>query len=185
VEIPLKLSAPAPDRLVYALPGWYRAAMALILAALGAGIALAGVRPGPVPWIVLAVVALGGLYEERWEFDAGRGRIVHRAGLLFAPRRSVLPFAAIERLRLVPVVTGTVPGSRAEGDERAAALAGGRVDDSGGRRFRHRKPYLDFVIESAGGQSWLVDRMPARRAGRLRDLADRAATLCGLPLEEG
>jgi hypothetical protein len=185
VEVPLKLSAPDPDRLVYAIPGWYRLAMALILAALGAGIALAGLRPGPMPWIVLGVVALGALYEERWEFDAGRGRIVHRAGLVFAPRRTVLPFAAIERLRLVPVVTGTVPGSRAEREENAAALAGQRVDDSGGRRQRHRKPFLDLVIESADGHSRLVDRMPARRAGRLRDLADRAAALCGKPLEEG
>lgn len=185
MEIPLKLSVPGPDRLVYAIPGWYRLAMAAILAALGAGIALAGARPGPMPWIVLAVVALGGLYQERWEFDAGRGRIEHRVGLLGAARRSVIPFAAIERLRLVPVVTGTVPGSQAERAEKAAALAGHRVDDSGGRRFRHRKPFLDLVIESSDGRSRLVDRMPARRAGRLRDLADRAAALCAKPLVEG
>jgi hypothetical protein len=74
--------------------------MALILALLAAGLALGGLRPGPLAWAILALVILGGLYEESWSFDAAAGRVVRRAGLCFAPRRSVLPFGAIERFRL-------------------------------------------------------------------------------------
>jgi hypothetical protein len=184
LEIPLILRSPRPDRLVYAIPGWYRLAMALILAALGAGLP-GGAAPGPWGWSVLALVALAGLYQESWVFDAGCGRVLHRVGLLSLQRSTVIPFAAIERFRLLPVVTGTVPGSEAERLGNAAALAGQRADDQGGRRQRHRKPFLDLVLECADGRRYLIDHLPARRAGKLRELGDRAAALCGKPLEAG
>jgi hypothetical protein len=185
VEIPLSLSSHSPDRLVYGLPRWYRAAMALVLAALATGIALGGGRPGPMAWTILVLVALGGLYEDNWSFDAGRGRVVHRAGLSFAANASVFPFAAIERFCLVPVVAGTIPGSEAEREGKAAALEGRRADDHGPRRFRHRKPFLDLVMECADGRRCLIDHLPARRAGRLREAGDRIAALCGKPLVAG
>ena len=165
MEIPLSLSSHSPDRLVYGLPRWYRAAMALVLAALATGIALGGGRPGPMAWTILVLVALGGLYEDNWSFDAGRGRVVHRVGLSFA--------------------AGTIPGSEAEREGKAAALEGRRADDHGPRRFRHRKPFLDLVMECADGRRCLIDHLPARRAGRLREAGDRIAALCGKPLVAG
>jgi hypothetical protein len=185
VEIPLSLSSPSPDRLVYGIPRWYRAAMALVLAALAAALALGDGRAGAAAWTILGLVALGGLYDERWSFDAGRGEVQHRVGLCFAAKASVLRFGAIERFRLVPLVAGTVPGSEAERAGNAAALAGQRADDGGGRRFRHRRPFLDLVLECADGRRYVIDRRPARGAGRLRGAADRIAAVCGKPLVLG
>ena len=149
MEIPLTLRSSGPDLLVYGLPRWFRPVMALILALLAAGLALGGLRPGPMAWVILALVVLGGLYEESWSFDAAAGRVVRRAGLCFAPRRSVLPFEAIERFRLA---------------------AGPRS--------------LDLVIDCADG-SHLVDQVPARRRGQLRDRGKRIAALCGKPFSPG
>ena len=59
MEIPLKLSCPGPERLVYGFPSWYRAVMAAILAAL----ALGSPRPGPLGWTAILLVVLGGLYD--------------------------------------------------------------------------------------------------------------------------
>lgn len=100
MEIPLTLQSSRPDRLVYGLPVGYRAAMALLLAALAAGLGLAGRPPGALGWTLLVLVALGGLYEERWSFDAGRGQVRRRVGLLFAARTRELEFEAIVGFRL-------------------------------------------------------------------------------------
>lgn len=181
MDIPLALSSPGPDRLVYGLPRWYRPLMALILATLALGIGLGGVRPGPLAWTILVMAVLGGLYEESWNFDAGAGRVEHRAGLCFAPRRTVLDFAAIERFRLIPLVAGTIPGSADEAAGNAAVLAGG---DGGGRK-RFRKPFLDLVLECAEDQRYLIDHLPAGRSGRLREAGARLAELCAKPLAEG
>ena len=149
MEIPLTLRSPGPGLLVYGLPRWHRPLMALILALLAAGSALGGLRFGPLAWAVLALAALGGLYEESWSFDAAAGRVVRRAGLCFAPRRSVLPFEAIEGFRLA---------------------AGARS--------------LGLVMDCADG-SHLVDQVPARRRGQLRDQGERIAALCGKPFSPG
>ncbi|MDR3670047.1 MAG: hypothetical protein P4L36_04345 [Holophaga sp.] len=185
MEISFALSSPGPDRLVYGLPRWYRPFMALILVLLALGIRLGGVRPGPLAWTILMMAVLGGLYEDSWSFDAHLGRVAHRSGLCFMPRVMVLEFAAIERFRLIPLVAGTIPGSADERAENEAVLAGGRGDDHGHRRLRHRKPFLDLVIECAEGKRYLVDHLPARRSAGLRETGARLASLCAKPLAEG
>lgn len=183
-SIPLVLRVPGPGRLVFALPRWYPAAMGAILALLVAGLADAGRAPGPLAWLLLALVVLGILYEESWCFDAARGRLVHRVGLRFAARTEVIPLAAIDRFLIAPHVEGTIPGTEDERAENAAALKGGRGDDGAARRFRHKKPYLGLVLECADGTHFLVDRVPARSAARLRETGARMAEFCARPLTE-
>jgi hypothetical protein len=182
MSISLVLRSPAPDRLVYALPVWYRVVMGAILAVLVAGLADAGGRPGILAWALLAIVVLAALYTEQWVFDAGSGKVTHRTGLLVAARSTVIPFAAIERFLITPHVEGTIPGTEDERYENAAALRGERGDDAGTRRARHKKPFLGLVLECESGDLYLVDRVSARAAGRLRELAARMADLCGKPL---
>jgi len=185
VEIPLSLRSPSPDRLVYAVPRWFRACMAAILAFLVAGLVLGGKPPGALAWVMLALAAVGALYEERWVFDAGAGRIVQRVGLRLAYRSMVIPFDAIEGFRIIPVVAGTIPGSQDEAAENVAALAGTATVDSRGRRARHKKPFLDLVVECLDGTRYLIDHRPARCAAQLRDVANQLAAHCDRPLEEG
>lgn len=184
VTIPLVLRAPADDRLVFTLPVWYRVMMTTMLAVLVAALAMDDARPGVLGLVVVALVALAALYEERWTLDGASGQVVHRAGLLFAARRQVIPMAAIEQFRLAPHVEGTIPGSEDERRENAAALRGARGDDADLRRARHKRPFLGLVLECSDGAHYLVDRVPARNAARLREAAGHMADLCGKPLTD-
>jgi hypothetical protein len=177
-SIPLVLRAPAATRLVFSIPVWYRLLMGVILLLLGAGLVQDGVRPGWPTWALLAVIALGALYEERWVFDADAGRVLHRAGLLVAARTRVIDFAVLERFLIAPHVEGTIPGTEDERNENAAALRG----EAGARRARQKKPYLALVLECRDGARYLLDRVPARNAAGLRATAARLAGICGKPL---
>ena len=158
------------------------AALAAIVA--GALFAVPG-SPAPAAWAILALLALAGLYEESWSFEPAGRRIAHRAGLLVAARSISIPFDEVERFRLVPHVRGTIPGSEDERVRNAAALAAGDAYDSSRRRSFVKKPYVSLVLDRADGSRYLIDRMGARRAPRLRRDAASIASLCEKPLREG
>jgi hypothetical protein len=186
MEIPLVLRpSRAGGALVYSIPLWYRLVMAFLAALIVAAFAVEGSPPGLVAWIVFAVIALAGLYEERWTFDPKGGGIVNRAGLVVAAKSRVLRVEEVERFRLLPFVRGTVPGSEDERRENAAALAGGRADDAIQRRVSYKKPFLNLVCETSDGSVYLINALPARRGPALRDVGRRIASLCGKPFVEG
>jgi hypothetical protein len=184
VEIPLVLTAPAPDRLSYGLPLWFRLVMGAILALVILALATSESAPGALAWIVLTILVLGTLYEDRWEFDGALGRATHRAGLLIAARSRVVAFEEIQRLRIVPLVKGTLPGTAEERAENQAALQGARADDASLKRDRYKKPFLSLEIECLDGTRYLMDHMSARRAVALRAVASRIAEFCGKPLSD-
>jgi hypothetical protein len=184
LSIPLVLRAPDATRLVFSFPAWYRALMGTILLVLIAGLIQEGARPGWPMWVLLAIVGFGVLYQEQWTFDTGRRRVVHKVGLPMAGRTLVIDFALIERFLIAPHVEGTIPGTKDERDENAAALRGGRGDDAGARRARHKKPYLGLIMACQDGANYLVDRVPARNVAGLRSTAARLAEFCDKPLVE-
>ena len=184
VSIPLVLRSPDADRLVFSIPVWYRTIMFGILAILLGGLFQLDGSPGGLACALLVIVAAGALYEEKWTFDAGQGQVTYRTGLIIAARSSVIDFKTIERFRIAPHVEGTIPGTEDERAENAAALKGGRGDDAGLKRSRHKKPFLALVMECEGTH-YLVDRVPARKAARLRELSARMADFCGKPLVNG
>jgi hypothetical protein len=186
MEIPLVLRpSRSGEALVYSIPLWYRLVMAFLAALILAAFAVDGSPPGLVAWIVLAVIALAGLYEERWTFEPKGGGIVNRAGLVVAARSRAFGVDEVERFRLLPFVRGTVPGSEDERRENAAALAGGRGDDMGRHRASYKKPFLNLVCETSDGSVFLINALPARRGAALRDVGRRIASLCGKPFVEG
>jgi len=184
LSIPLVLRAPDANRLVFSFPAWYRALMGAILLVLIAGLVQEGARPGWPMWALLVIITLGILYQEQWTFDADRRRVAHKVGLLIAGRTQLIDFALIERFLITPHVEGTIPGTEDERDENAAALRGGRGDDAGARRARHKKHYLGLVMACQDGTNYLVDRVPAREVAGLRATAARLAEFCDRPLVE-
>jgi hypothetical protein len=185
MEIPLVLRARADGSIVYAMPRLFRAAMAAIIALLAAALFMDGQTPGVGGWVALGLAALGGLYEERWTFDPKAKLISHRVGLVFLARRRTIALGDAAHFRIAPFVRGTVPGSADEAEENSAALAGGRADDAGRRRARHKKPYLCFLCETKDASRYFVNAVPARKGAVLRAQASRIADACGIPLVEG
>jgi hypothetical protein len=184
MEIPLALRERKDGRLVYAIPGPFRAAMAAIAALLAAALLVDGRDPGIGGWASLVIASLGALYEERWSFDPSSGQASHRVGLLFLARRTTIAFGDIDRFRIEPFVRGTVPGSADEERENAAALAGARADDDRAKRARFKRPYLCLVCETKDGSRRFVNAVGARRGAALKAQASRIAEACGAPLIE-
>lgn len=170
MDIPFSLSKPDPHRLVYGFPAWYRIAMGVVLAVLAAGLGAAGGAPGAGAWTVLVLVAVAGLYEDRWEFDGEAEVVRHRTGLVFAARARVFPFASVERFVLIPFGPAHVFKEGKDPSLAGRLVAKGRVD---------------LAMECADGRRIFLDRHPAREAARLRAQAEQIAALCGKPLADG
>ena len=175
-----------PDKsFVYGMPRTYRAVMALIFAFLAAAIAWAGEAPGVVAWAILAVVALAGLYEDKWTFDPKSGELSHRIGLIPLARRRTIPAVSIARFRIEGFVRGTVPGSRDEAEAKASLREKGAQTGLGRKLSFVKKPYLCLVCETDDSCRYFIDAAEPRRADRLRSRAAAMASACGVPLEEG
>jgi hypothetical protein len=185
MEIPLALRPTGSDRLVYAIPIWYRVLMAAITVFIILSMVLTEDAPNLSGWIVLALVVAGGLFEESWVADRDKGELLHRAGFLVAARSTRLPLAEIERFRLVPFARGTVPGSEEEKIDNEETLKGNRADDKGRKRFWHRKPLVCLVVSCVDGTEYLLNLMQARRADELRSIGRRLASHCDRPFVEG
>jgi hypothetical protein len=185
MEIPLVLRASGPAKLVYELPLWYRMIMALIAAAIAGSILVSGGAPSPFGWFILIVAIVAAIYEERWTFDSAEGVAVQRTGLLVLAKRTILRLSEVEKMRILPYVRGTIPGSEDELAENAAALSGGRTDDGGRRRAVYKRPFLNLVIACVDGRQLLVNTVAARKKGALVEVAQRIAAHCGKQLVEG
>jgi hypothetical protein len=185
MEIPLVLRQKKDGSFSYAMPLAYRIAMAIIFAMLAVAGFMDGKSPGVGGWIAIAIAALAALYEESWIFSAKTGELGHRAGFLPFARRRTIAKGGIARLMIEPFVRGTVPGSADETEEKAAALAGGRADDSGKKRARHKKSYLCLVCETEVGERYFMNAADARKGDKLRAEAALIASSCGVPLVEG
>ncbi|HUX37377.1 MAG TPA: hypothetical protein VMV44_05690 [Rectinemataceae bacterium] len=189
MDLPLVLVERRDGVLVYRLPLWFRAVMALIFLAVSAALLFGGKEPGTVGWVIMTVLFLALLYRETWYFDTAKGEIRHRFGLLVVASRLVIPIESVTSFRLVPWVRGSVPGSaeeKRENDETLAASRGTQIPDnvSSKRRFLARRPYLTLVCESSQTTA-TINMVPGRKGLSLRSVADRIATYCGKPLQEG
>ncbi|MEI6874458.1 MAG: hypothetical protein WCL50_04915 [Spirochaetota bacterium] len=189
MDIPLVLRARGDSTLEYGIPAWYRLIMAAILALILAALFVSEGPPGILGWIFIAINLFAALYEERWTFDAKKGELRHRFGLVFAARTLRLPFASISAFRLEALVRGTLPGSQDERAENERALAesrGQQITDQlpGKRRPMYKKAYISLVCESPETK-FLLNTVPARNGPKLRLAASSIADFCGKPLEEG
>ena len=189
MDLPLVLVRRKDGVLVYRIPLWYRAVMGLIFAAVAGAMFMGGGAPGAVGWVVMTLLLFALLYRETWFFDTAKGEISHRFGLLVVSKKTALSLRDVSCFRLVPWVRGSLPGSEAERLENRYTLEASRGkqiggDDSTKRKTPFRKAYLTLACET-GEKSVTINMVPARNGVALRGIADKIATACGKPLEEG
>ena len=185
MEIPLSLRKTADGSLVYGIPLWYRVMTAALIAVMASGVFIAGSAPGLIGWIVLALLLLGFVYDERWIIDPKARVIRHYGGLWPFARAMRVDFDDIEGFSLRAFARGTVPGSESETkeQEKAFAMMNGKDADRGEKvslfRSMGRKPYINLLVNTESGDTYLVDTLPARRAGRLKKVGEAMAAACG------
>ena len=185
MEIPLRLKISPDGRLSYGIPLWYRLISAAMLLIVAGGLFTSEASPGFTAWIVLALLALGTLYEERWIVNPVSKTIRHSNGFLPFVRARDIPFAEAAEFRLTVLARGTVPGSAEEETEktRAYLMLKGRDKDELKRGvpafLSRKKPYINLMLTSLDGSNYLIDSRPARHAGRLLTAGKAMAEACG------
>ena len=185
MEISLSLKKSADGGIVYGIPLWYRVMTVTLIAVIASGVFIAGSAPGPIGWIVLVLLLLGLVYDERWIVDPKAREIRHFGGLWPFARAMRVDFDDIDGFRLGAFARGTVPGSESETkeQEKAFAMMNGKDADKGEKvslfRSMGRKPYINLLVSIKSGETYLVDTLPARRAGRLKKVGEAMAAACG------
>jgi len=185
MEISLSLKKSADGGLVYGIPLWYRVMTAALIAVMASGVFIAGNAPGPIGWIVLALLLLGLVYDERWIVDPKARVIRHYGGFWPFARAMSVEFDDIEGFSLRAFARGTIPGSESEAkeQEKAFAMMNGKDADKGEKvslfRSMGRKPYINLLVSTGSGDTYLVDTLPARRALRLKKAGEAMAAACG------
>ncbi|GAB1484214.1 hypothetical protein MASR2M78_30320 [Treponema sp.] len=186
----LVLSFPLLARLIIILVG-----LALIAASLipeEAGAPLRGLGIGG--YIVLIIVALASLYEERWLLDPARQELRFRFGLFFLARSVVLPFEEIEGIELERFYKGKAPGTdnTKAANKNASVLPGstgaaGTLSHSFGLgRIFQPKPYLNLVLhlhnDLRKSNRLIVESVKEKQGGRLWETGKAFADCLGLEL---
>lgn len=185
MEIPLSLKKTADGGLVYGIPLWYRIMTAAMIAVVASGVFIAGGMPGIIGWIVLALLILGLLYDERWIFDPKTRVVRHFGGIWPFAKELRVAFDDIEGFSLGAFARGTVPGSAGEAkeEEKAFAMMNGKDTDSGEKfslfKSAGRKPYINLFLRTKSADSWLIDSLPARRGFRLKKVGEAMADASG------
>lgn len=194
MEIPLTLRKNADGSISYGIPLWYRIATGAMLAFVAGGAFSAGGRPSLVAWIVIALLGLGMLYEERWTVDPKARTLSHRAGILPAVKTQSFGFDEVAELRLSAFARGTIPGSPEEEADKERAFSMMRGKDSSPEgdgaakpspfKMNRRKPYMNLIVDAKSGESFLVDALPARSAARLLKAGSAIAEAVGVPFSD-
>lgn len=152
-------------RLIYGIPLWYRlvsgiTALILIAAAVFSG------GLGTVGTIIIGIVVLASLYEERWVFDTVAGSCTGRIGLLFAARKSSFKASDVGLVRI-------------------DMFAKGRLD-------QHDLPPLDkmprgsqarLIVELLDGERYMLDSVSIKNRDDLEINARAIAQALGAPIE--
>ena len=143
-----------------------------------AGMLLIGIasadEPALLPVLVLLVLIAGLLYDERWTFEAGTGRIVHRIGLLFACRSREYRFAEVESVELRTFRKGSL------GWPVPQAAAPPPLRQEAGRNLFIRS-WTGLSLNLSNGGVRDIDTRSSRGSDPLRRTGERIAAYVGKP----
>ena len=175
VEIRLQPRNRPDGSLELHLPISFRILFAVLAAVVGLGM-IGAPQIGLFPTIVLLVLVLGALYEERWHFDPNTNTVTSWHGLLVANKARQWSFADIEAVNSAFYLRGSVPGS-APPEENETHTYGG------GRRFFQR-PQLKYGLILKSGEIVRIEIRRVRDSEKKDYLPNRVSEVLGVPVQE-
>lgn len=143
---------------------WAPRLISLFIASLLAAATFFDGSPPPVGIVLVVVLGLAGLYQERWAVDGSRRKIDSRIGLIFWTRNTSWSFDEVAGFEFSEFIRG--------------APAGGQPDLPGYKRFR--KPYVRLCVNLTDGTSRVIETTSARHKEQLLGQGQRMAGLCGV-----
>ncbi|MFW5642584.1 MAG: hypothetical protein ACOCYQ_01025 [Alkalispirochaeta sp.] len=156
------------------------AALALVL---GTGVASAG-APTVLSLVVLAVLILGAVYEERWIIDPVKREVTNRQGLLFLARRRRWSFDDIQSVEYTHYRGGTLPGSpQTPPSNSAESAARDATSRFGGVSRGLDRYFLRYGIVTNAGQTVRIELRKVSDWNREKEIPGAVAAAIGVPLE--
>ncbi len=152
------------DLLVYGIPVWYRISSAIAALALVAASVFSGGLGIPGSVIVIVVI-LAALYQERWTFDVGNDACTGRMGLVFAARGPAFRASDIVRLRVDMFAKGRLDQKDLPAEDKMP----------GGSQAR-------LIVDMKNGESFMLDSVLFKRRAELEAAARTLSEALGVPL---
>ncbi len=173
----------------------FRIVFAALVIVFGWGIADRMVNGEPLPIlsvVLLVVVLLGALYEERWIFDPSSQTVSNRQGLIVLSRRRSWNFHEIDSIEYTTYRVGSNPRTASEdsgnhGDDGGRRSRGGEEDGTAPGRFGNldalsRRRFFRYSIILTDGSSIRIELRRVRRWPEEKRIAEEIARTLGVPL---
>ena len=163
---------------VLRLSAGFRVAFALIAAFILVGSYTTGslaVLPGILAFLSLLAV----FYDERWIFDMDSKEATRHFGLVFLHRTRTYSLERAEYFEYASFLEGSGPSAHSSGSEDRAGGAGPMMKP---RPFQRRFETLSLI--TSDGDRLDVDKQRSRSTGQLRDIGEKLADYCNVPLRE-
>lgn len=157
------------------LPLSFRVFFAVLAIVVGLGMAGAP-QIGLFPTIVLLVLVVGALYEERWLFEPSSGTITSRHGLLVLNKKQTWSFSDVDSVSSSFYLRGSVPGSAPPSEEETHSLGGGR-------RFFQR-PQLKYGMILKSGEIVRIEIRRVRDSESKDYIPSKVAGILGVNVQE-
>lgn len=130
--------------------------------------------------VIIAIIVLGGLYDERWTIEPATGTLTARSGLLIVGRRRRWRLDAIEAVEYAHHRAGSIPGSRQTSPRSEAT----ETTPRGFLPRRRAVHYLWYAIRTTDGTTARVEIRRVRDWNREIALVEAFAADVGVALEE-
>lgn len=166
---------------VLRLGAGFRVAFALIAAFILIGSYTTGslaVLPGILAFLSLVAV----FYDERWIFDMGSKEATRHFGLVFLHRTRTYSLEHAEYFEYASFLEGSGPSAPSEPSSGSEDRAGGAGPMMKRRPFQRRFETLSLI--TSDGDRLDVDKQRSRSTGQLRDIGEKLADYCNVPLRE-
>lgn len=183
-EVALSLRRTRDGRTVLALSPTFRLGLLGLLALLVAGMASTGAFTAPVPLILMAVLALGSLYEERWTIDPDRRGVESRHGLLFLARVRRWSFDEIAAVEYSHYAAGSMPGSGPPADTGTDGISGMKRGAAGRMAQAMQRQFLAYSLVFVDGTSRRIEVRRVHSISVEGTLPRAVAGAIGVPLHE-
>ena len=124
-----------------------------------------------VAYLLFGAAILSLLYDERWTFDPGKGRVEYRMGLLILGRKKAFQFSEVETVELEMFYKGIATSTI-------------EADSKGSLASKRAKPVQKLSLILKSKQALVIEMQKYHPEGELALAAQIISNQCHIPLKK-
>lgn len=160
----------------------------ILFAALAVVLAIGMIGPpqiGLLPSVILLILVMGSMYEERWYFDPNTKQIIARHGLLIFNRKRTWNYSDVASISTSFYLSGSVPGTEPpREDESHSSVGRGSALGLGRNKRFFQRPQLKYGLILTSGQIIRIEIRRVRDTESKTELPELLSHHLGVPIEE-